>query len=106
MRFVPAFEATSERDDYKRADDDRKDRVRSEDGEIDRTDNAFASKLGWSETKIVGSERMMKHIRNQKKRRDPTRGEHTKAVLSNPPPHNKIKTRQQKNAAQSVQECI
>src|SRR3954470_8956684 len=55
-----------QRNDDEGDDDDGKERVRNQNDEIDWTNYSFAFEPGWALPQIVGQERMIKNVRDEK----------------------------------------
>src|SRR5213080_3268657 len=77
--------------------------MRSQDYEVNGAREAFTGESSRAESKIIGAERMISDVRNEKKNRDSSRRNHAQAMPVNINCQNEIKAEQQKNAAQSIQ---
>ena len=103
--FMPveiALKAPFECNENERSDQRRQDRMRCQDREINGPDQTFTGEFSRAESEIICPQRVIRNIANQEKGRNTARRDHTESVPGNLPPHNKIKTRQQKARTQRI----
>lgn len=103
--FMPveiALQAPFECNEYERSDQCCQDRMGREDREINGPNQTFTGEFSRAESEIICPQRVIRNIANQEKGRNTARRDHTETVPGDLPPHNKIKTSQQKARTQRI----
>jgi len=90
-------ESAIQRNEDERRNERREYRVRSEDSEIDRSDNSLARKPAGPEPEVICSDGVMRDVADEKERGNSARREHTKAMLCDLPLHDEIKAGHDRN---------
>ena len=97
-----ALQAAFERHENERSDQRCQDRMRCQNREVDRPNQALTGEFRRAESEIIRPQRVICDVANQEKCRNTARRDHTESVPGDLPPHNKIKARQQKARTQRI----